>query len=313
MKKVVNITVILGVITLILAIGVKAATSIAANQVTYNNTTVQEELDELVDIAKQCPDNALCSKVKVGDYVSMTPTETVYIIPGELTGYIDTTTGEYKDQAINPSELNLWRVIDIKNDGAIEMVSEYVSSTNVYFYGQEGYLKFISTLNTIASQYGNSKYTIGSRYIGYNGQTATITDTSKFTTKAPWSTTTDAHGDSYETLGGGDIMCAYDIHTSTGLVHKALETLKANKVGTTTATAYWLGSRNYVYISASDYRWNGRYVNASGSVALNNLYYYSRGWLDRSNSHALRPIVTLRSDITSYTGSGTSDSPYVLP
>ena len=241
----------------------------------------------------------LTDVVALGDYVSMTPTSTSYTISSSLTGYSS-------DQTINPSELNLWRVISINDDGTIDMVSEYVSSTTVYFYGQTGYLNLVGALNTIASQYENSNYTVGSRHMGYNGQTEYITDTSYFTYPAPWkSTTTD---NSNETVGGGDILYEKD----TELVTTALGTLVAYTPGTTTAAMYWLASRNYYYYSSTNFNWGGRYVSTSGSVTYNFLYFYKSGWRSSSRSGALRPIVTLKSEITSYTGSGTSDSPWVL-
>jgi len=321
MKKVVNIIIIVGVVTLLLALGVKAATSIAANQVTYNDTTVEDQLDELVDAvhnipepvictpghycttSTSCPSGALCSKVSIGDYVSMTPTSTEYTISAGATGYI-------KDQTINPSELNLWRVISINNDGTIEMVSEYVSSTSVYFYGQKGYLNLVGTLNLIAKQYENSKYTIGSRHIGYNGQSQIISDISKFTTSAPWTTSTSSHGNTYETIGGGDIMYKYDTDSLTGIVKTSLGTLKANNISGK-ATEYWLSSRNYSY-SSSSHRWGFHNVDIGGNVYGSVLYYYNGRWIANPYNRAIRPIVTLRSDITSFTGSGTSDLPWVL-
>lgn len=296
-KKIKNIMLITLGVVFGLTVGVKAATTIASTSVTYGNTTVQAALDEL--ISQTMP---LSTKINIGDYVRMRPTSTSYTIPKTLTGYTS-------DQTINPSELYLWRVIDIRDDGTIEMVSEYVSSTVVYFTGQTAYLNFLGTFNIIAEQYENRKYTVGSRYIGFDGQTEFISDVSNFTTSIPWATNTKEHGNDYEELGGGDVMYTYDTDESTGLVYKALGTLKAYKVGTTTAKAYWLGSRNY---SSSGPYWNNRYISASGGIVGNTLYGYSNGWFSNTINNALRPIVTLRPNITTYSGAGTKSSPWVL-
>ena len=104
---------------------------------------------------------SLYKVVKIGDYVSYTPSKTSYTIPKSLTGYSS-------DQTINPSELDVWRVIKKNEDGTIEMVSEYVSSTIVNFYGGTGYYNLVSALNTIAKQYETSGITSNSRYMGYN-------------------------------------------------------------------------------------------------------------------------------------------------
>ena len=80
----------------------------------------------------------LTNEVQIGQYVSMTPTSTSYKISKGLTGYSS-------DQTINPSELNLWRVIKKNEDGTIEMVSDSISSKYVYFNGQTGFLKLVGT------------------------------------------------------------------------------------------------------------------------------------------------------------------------
>ena len=242
---------------------------------------------------------------KTGDYVKMTPTSTSYTITTAMTGYS-------KNQTINPSELNLWRVISINSDGTLDLVSEYASSTYVYFQGKTGYQNFISSLNQIASQYTNSKYTIASRHMGYNGQTGTITDTSAldFTT-APWTASTSSSTSmSDEAKGAGDMGYQKDYD----LVKQALGTVTANQAGTTSRSSYWLASRYFSYYRPSTY-WTfyGRSVNAIGSLNNNSYLYSSNGgnFNTYSNFNDIRPIITLKSGL-SPSGSGTSPSPYVL-
>ena len=240
---------------------------------------------------------------KTGDYVKMTPTSTSYTITTAMTGY-DT------DQTINPSELNLWRVISINSDGTMDLVSEYVSSTNVYFQGKTGYQNFISSLNQIASQYTNSKYTTASRHMGYNGQTGTITDTSALdSTTAPWtSSTSSSTSMSDESKGGGDREYQKDFN----LVKSVLGTAVANKVGTTEAAPYWLASRKYSYNSSTVWYFSGRGIGTGGVLGGSSLYVYRSGsLLTYRYSRAVRPIITLKSGLTP-SGSGTSSSPYVL-
>ena len=240
---------------------------------------------------------------KTGDYVSMIPTSTSYTITTAMTGY-DT------DQTINPSELNLWRVISINSDGTIDLVSEYASSTYVYFQGKTEYQNYITTLNQIASQYTNSKYTTASRHMGYNGQTGTITDTSALdSTTAPWTTDTSSSTSmSDESKGGGDMGYQKDFN----LVNKVLGTAVANKVGTTKAASYWLASRFFDYISSVNWYFDARIVDTSGSLQGNTLYYYNSGsFVTYNYRNAVRPIITLKSGLTP-SGSGTSEDPYVL-
>ncbi len=256
---------------------------------------------------KDCAPSTLLSGLyttaKIGDYVQMTPTSTSYSIPTSLTGYTSA-------QTINPSELKLWRIIRFNDDGTIDMVSEYVSSTAVYFKGQTGYKNFVGALNTIAAQYANSNYTIATRHMGYNGQTATITAT---LTQATCGTSSTSNN-SKETSGCGDVSYQVD----TNLVRSVYGNLKANKVNaTSTATSYWLASRRYLYIGPNEFTFFSLYVfmDSGGAMVNNNgLYYYlSDGWSDGgTGSYAIRPVVTLKSGVTATSGSGTKANPWKL-
>lgn len=192
------------------------------------------------------------------------------------------------------------------------MVSEYVSSVSVYFRGQTGYQNYIGTLNYIAKQYENQKYTSGSRHMGYSNQTEYITDTSALTaTTAPQTSTTSSSNvtSATEAKGLGDM--GYE--TDYNLVNTALGTLKAYKVGTTTSTAYWLASRHYHYNSSTGWSFSGREIYLNGNLSNSNLYYCSSGSFDTNSiSKAVRPILTLKSGVKASSGSGTSASPYVL-
>ncbi len=307
-KKSYNYKILVGlVIGIFLSVtGVYAATTYVGNGVdlTYDNsksglssTNVQDALDELY--GKSCPDGYVCLKKKntlaLGDYVKMTPTKSSYTTDASKTGYTST-------QTINPQELNLWRVIKLNDDGTVEMISEHVSSVAVYFRGQTGYQNLVGYLNVLASQYENSAYTKGSRYFGYNGQTEYITDTSKFTNPAPWTSSTGSS--TVESQGGGDTLYTTDYN----LINTVLGTRVAAKPGGSGAS-YWIASRYYNYSSSTDYRWGGRKVLASGSISNYNLYsYYSSNFNTGGSSSSLRPIVVLKSGLQ-YEGVGTEDYP----
>ena len=308
-KKNYNYKILVGlVIGIFLSVtGVYAATTYIGNGVylTYDNsksglssTNVQDALDELY--GKSCPDGYVCLKKKntlaLGDYVSMTPTKSSYTTDTSKTG--DTST-----QTINPQELNLWRVIRINDDGTVDIISEHVSSIAIYFKGQTGYQNFVGYLNVLASQYENSTYTKGSRYFGYNGQTEYITDTSKFTNPAPWTSSTGSS--TVESQGGGDTLYTTDYN----LINTVLGTRVATKPGSGSGSYYWMASRYYGYSSSTYYNWYGRYVATSGSIVGSNLYgYSSSSFSTYSNGYSLRPIVVLKSGLQ-YEGIGTEDYP----
>ena len=307
-KKNYNYKILVGlVIGIFLSVtGVYAATTYVGNGVdlTYDNsksglssTNVQDALDELY--GKSCPDGYVCLKKKntiaLGDYVKMTPTKSSYTTDTSKTGYTSA-------QTINPQELNLWRVIKLNDDGTVEMISEHVSSIAIYFKGQTAYQNFVGYLNVLASQYENSTYTKGSRYFGYNGQTEYITDTSKFTNPAPWTSSTGSG--TVESQGGGDTLYTTDYN----LINTVLGTRVAAKPGGSGAS-YWVASRYYNYSSSTDYRWCGRSVYASGAASIYNLYsYYSSNFNTGGSNHSLRPIVVLKSGLQ-YEGVGTEDYP----
>ena len=270
------------------------------------DATVQEVIEDLYK--KECPGMYKCYKLhltpEVGDYIKMTPTSTSYKTDTSKTGYTST-------QTINPSELDMWRVIKVNSDGTMELVSENVSSTAVYFKGQTGYKNFVGYLNELANQYQNAKYTIKARHMGYNGQTEYLTDTANTVdstaTTAPWTCSTGGSCSSVESQGGGDTLYTND----TDLVKNAIGTLKASQKGGS-ASSYWLASRYYIYISSSYWSYEDRNINSRGSIDSSSLYYYSSGFSVRPNSNYLRPILTLKSGISYIAAVGTSDDPFVL-
>lgn len=295
--------------------GVYAATVIASNQISYDNTSskltstnLQDAIDEVYDNAmnkSHCPTNGTAVTFKVGDYVKMTPSSTSFQTSTTYTGYTSS-------QTINPSELNLWRVIRINADNTVDMVSEYVSSVNVYFSGQTGYQNYVGYLNKIAHQYENSCYTVESRHMGYNGQTEYITDTTALTsTTAPQKSSTSSSNvtPATEAKGLGDMGFEKDYN----LVNTACGTRVAYKVGTSTATAYWLASRNYIYVSSTGWSFSARLIGTSGSLSRYGLYIYDGGGFGTNNfREAIRPIVTLKSGVKASSGNGSSSTPYVL-
>ena len=240
--------------------------------------------------------------LKAGDYVKMIPTSTSYTISASSTGYSS-------DQTINPSELNLWRVIKVNNDETIDLVSEYVSSTKIYFSGQTGDTKAITTLNKIAEQYTNSKYTSGSRYMGYNGQTGTITDISAFSTPHP---ETVIYVNT-EARGGGDTGYEKDYN----LVKDALGTVIANTVGTTSPAYYWQASRYYTKVSSSEWYFGIREISDNGEIHNSATLKCTNSSGTKVNKESrdtyskIRPIVTLKAGLTP-SGSGTDIDPFVL-
>lgn len=205
------------------------------------------------------------NNLKVGDYISMTPTSTSYIVATSVTGN-DT------DQTINPSELNLWRVIKKNDNGTVDVVSANVSSVGVIFKGEVGYLNLVGTLNDIASQYGNTAYVSGSRSMGYSTQSGVC--------------------ESIDTC-----LADTGYENDVNLVSIALGSLVGNDLSGVAST-YWLASRN-----SSDTTQSGRFINATGVVSDEQL----TGAVT-PNAIRIRPILTLKSNLKIVNGDGESEA-----
>ena len=257
--------------------------------------------------------------LEVGKYFRLTPDASSYKITTSLSGYD-------QNQTINPSELNLWRVIGVNNDGTVDAVSEYTSSTSVYFGKKDGYKKFIGSMQTIASQYSKEGYTVATRMVGYDEQNYTIydeldilTDTPansapSFTTPSPTSGTGNEYADGLK----GDTLYLRDYI----LINNVYGSLIANSVGTNSPSEYWLTSRkHYGYNMSGNATIScmARLISTSGSITGTS--FFSKDWTqgDRTANHrentysaSLRPIITLRADVLTDGGNGTIGEPYLL-
>ena len=238
--------------------------------------------------------------IEPGDYVSYTPSMNSYKTETSYTG-----CSYY--QNIYPNELKLWRVLNINDDGTIEIISEHTSSTSVDFSGLTGYRNYVGYLNILASKYETEGITAGSRHFGYDGQTEFINDTSKFTSTAPWACDTTGSCNPVESQGGGDSLYLTDYNR----VYNVLGTRIANKVGTTIPAGYFIASRYYSYTNNTYFSFNAKVINTSGNWGYANLYVINNSSSSQTYGRGIRPIVTLKAGLA-YKGSGTSTDPWVV-
>ena len=209
----------------------------ASSEVSYDNTVsgleavnVQEALDELYLLClpesdgrsgKAAPVSGSYKKFKVGDYFIMEADKKSYAIDINMTGYSSV-------QTIKPSELLLWRVIKVNENGTVEAVSEYASSNEVYFKGILGYSNFVGSLQTIAKGYNKDGYTSSIRIMGYDEQTLSLEDKSSFdgsksSEKFESTDPTSGTGEEYGNGIDGDTLYLKDY------ILKKLELRKAKK------------------------------------------------------------------------------------
>ena len=343
LKKILNknVKTLIGfIIGICISGGIVYAANIAASSVTYTKngqSTVQTALDDLyAKKAKLSVTNGsigtrpgttplgTCTtppaELSLGKYISITPSASTFTISSSITGYPSS-------QTINPQELTKWRIIKV-NACNVEVVSEYTSSTEVDFRGIIGYRNYVGALNIVASAYENPTFTIGSRMIGYDGQTEFINDMVAFdgsNTDAPSNSNTPkpTSGTGQEYSGGvlGDTLYLAD-YISIGNVYKndtsndyGSTGLKAYDVSSTsTARNYHLNSRYYTY---TKYRYDF-YPHYLRSTSGGIVYEFRMRaciegeWEESIYTNRVRPILVLKSGLTVKSGSGTLNSPYVL-
>ncbi len=255
--------------------------NVDANETYYYEICVQDyaENERVCKTGNREPVSYVKDIVKEGEYIRYTPSRTSYTIS-------TADTVAYNNLVINPSELNIWRVIRKNANGTVDIVSEYVSSKALLFgqqhdfnYQKQAYQKYVATLNKIASAYETTGYTVGSRHMGYDATKVQAVLANQYSTP-----------DSAYT-------------TDTNLVSQALGTLISYQVGTSTSRAYWLASREQILFN-SGLCW-GRRIMTDGTIGVQTLS------TSRTDNY-IRPIVVLKADIKITGGSGTKASPYTL-
>lgn len=110
---------------------------------------------------KNAQKNSLATKVKIGDYVAYnTGEKNTYTSKADKTGYS-------KDQVFETTGEEKWRVLNILDDGTIELILEGSVGTKydkgLYLSGLDGYNNAIEELNNISKIYGNGEHAISGR------------------------------------------------------------------------------------------------------------------------------------------------------
>ncbi len=85
------------------------------------------------------------SKIKIGDYVKYSPDTT------KISYTLKETQSGYPNQEI-PKDTLKWRVLDINEQGNIELISSTPTSTDFYFQGARGYNNGVYLLNDICNE-----------------------------------------------------------------------------------------------------------------------------------------------------------------
>ena len=281
------IGIIIGISTTVTAAAIFDGRDISYSGDKTSKTNVKDSLDELYNKTGKCPEDLSCVNLKLndivelGDYISMTPTSTSYTVSKDLTGYTS-------DQTINPSELNLWRVIKKNDDGTLEIISEYISSKGIAIYGKVGYMNYVGILNRVAAAHTNEKYVVKTRHMGYTNQIEYCNEFS-------------------DTACPKEEECKADV----SLVENVLGTLKAERVSGSN------GSNDYYMLSSRDYRdakygdawigYNVKFVEQSiGRYDITHSLVNVADGKEYAIDGTYRPILTIKSDVNLKSGDGKS-------
>lgn len=284
----------------------------------------------------------LASKVQPGDYVSYTPDEagTTEIL-SELSAYSGNTDSTKNTESTLTQENLNWRVLDVV-DGKVRLISEVPTTSTVALEGYKGYNNAVYLLDrTCRTLYNNSTYTD-------NVQNLKIEDIEKYMETTDYSTINSSYGTTFSpTHKYYPSIFAQEaeqtVNEITGTLGLSEQTAPINQTTANTATSmtvkytywnksmekrdftnqiyynlfinngsnystYWMSSRCVAAISDSAYFSVCRVY--SGRVSAYNLYYSND--TPSYNAFALRPVITLKSNILVKSGSGTPDLPYEI-
>lgn len=202
-------------------------------------------------------------------------------------------TGYGAGVSLDPSELNLWRLIRVNGNNTVEAISVHVSSRPVYFNGATGYLNYIGALNLAAAVHTNEQYVLNTKHFGYLNQVE---------------------------FCEGPITGLLSFSCDDGLYTDELDLVKAmfgTLKGTTPSgveTSYFLSGRNRSGSNAV-YSHYLRTIDKSGnksSVDVYSIDAYASSGSGTSRSASIRPIVTFKSSVRVTSGTGNDNSPYIL-
>ena len=111
--------------------------------------------------------------IKIGDYIAYVPDKSEkYIVEGTTSGAANNSRDGIKQETLN------WRVLNINEDGSIDIISEEPTTAEVYFGGALGYNNGTYLLNDICEMlYSNKNLKSKARSINLEDIEGKMTDT----------------------------------------------------------------------------------------------------------------------------------------
>ena len=260
---------------------------------------------------------AVVAGIKVGDTVTgYTVTTKSYTTSGNENTALSYRETDPTPQTINADTTVTWKYIGIGEDGSLEIAAEVTSSSpKMKLSGKGGYLNGPAELNKACAKLYSveGKGTAKSmnidhvtRILGYTGEKGAYYDAKDYNVNYVATSTPMTIGEIETnlgtTVGGGETPDEKDIKTYKSdyyIIYKTddvKEMQNAGNVGLVYGTTtYWLAS-SCVYASLLDhYAYFG--VRSVGSTRVDAYDMFHSGGTSTGYAYALRPIVSLASNI----------------
>ena len=281
--------------------------------------------------------------LKVGDYIAYNPDTA-----GNYMG-LGTSTSEKAGSSSNPAagipqDTTLkWRVMNINDDGSVDLISATPISTSVYFQGSIGYNNGVLLLNELCkTQYSNNTLGVTSRSINLediekNFNSTGIAARNSYTSSGnvqygnikTYSENYSYSPDIYDKVGKTTAEESKNYYTTpTTATHTQKGTLEVQQTyyNITTPASYFGDStfHELIFGTGTVYWLASRYADCSSSSAnfglcgmyIDHLYGYvlfsSSNSQNDSRGFCVRPVVSLGANIKISTDGGTADVPRTI-
>ena len=271
--------------------------------------------------------------VNVGDYIAYTPDEADnYVIEGTISGVANNP-----QEGIEQEELS-WRVLNINEDGSIDIISDEPMSAEVYFGGALGYNNGVYILNDMCKKlYSNKSLGAVARSINladieenmveegltardeYTSENVTYGDTIKykniFIPEIYTKVDIDEESDENYTsptkstyVSQSEISIKHTFYELEEIEDSYFEDETVYDVLFNTKTGYWLGTR--CTDCSSEHVLFGLRV-ASENTLTGTAFCSSNSKSGASRNH-IRPVVTLGKNVEISAEGGTEDNPKTI-
>lgn len=211
----------------------------------------------------------LSRNVKIGDVVYYKSLNDNYTVNSYLSGYNG-------DQVIDLSNLFLWDIVKVNEDGTVVAISKYSSSSYINISGSVGFKNYAELLNNISNEYNNENYVLNSRNFGYNGQSLVIDDFS---------------------MGNDDLYLMDFELIKNSLGNSSTTDSNSNLSNYATSSRFFIDENNYGI----------RVVDNDGQVK--NLLLFDGN--DVNQTVSFRPIIVFKSNLL-VSGNGSINLPYTF-